>query len=153
MITDVPSKEYDDDDDDDDDDGYVYTIATLNQEANNLERIHVTQDKDQNIKSKVYWQLKQLESGFNPEVSKIVKNIELGRDTILDQANIVLFSGNIQFEPTTFDQAWNHANPKDRYNWRIAIKKEFNDMKSKKVWIIIKKEDIPEEKRTIKTYG
>ncbi len=69
MITDVPSnKEYDDDDD-----GYVRTIATFNQDANSHERIQVTQDKDQNIKSKVYRQLKQLESSFNPETSKIVK--------------------------------------------------------------------------------
>jgi hypothetical protein len=86
MINNVPSKEYDDDNDDD---GYVHTIATVNQEANNLERIQVTQDK----------QLKQQESSFNPGASKLVKVIELGRDIILDQANTALFSGNI----TTFD--------------------------------------------------
>jgi hypothetical protein len=97
MITNVPSKE-------EYDDGYVHTIATFNQEANYPERIQVIQDKDQNIKSKVYRQLKQLESSFNPEASKIVKDIEQGRDIILDQANIALFSGNIQAESTTFDQ-------------------------------------------------
>jgi hypothetical protein len=148
MLTNVPSKgQYDDDDDDD---KYVHTIATINQEANNPEGIQVIQDKDQNIKGKVYRQLKQLESSFNPEASKIVKDIEEGWDIILDQANIALLRGNIQVEPTTFDQAWNHADPKDRDNWRIAIKKEFNDMESKNVWEIIKKEDIPEGRRTIK---
>jgi hypothetical protein len=52
MITNVPSKgEYDDDYDDDE---YVHTIAMINQEANNPERIQVIQDQDQNIKGKVY---------------------------------------------------------------------------------------------------
>jgi hypothetical protein len=55
--------------------------------------------------------------------------------------------GNIQVEPTTFDQAWNHADPKDRDNWRITIKKVFIDMESKKILEIIKKEDIPEGKK------
>jgi hypothetical protein len=77
MITNVLSKgEYDDDDDNDDE--YDHTIATINQEANNPERMQVTQDQDQNIKGKVYRQLKQLESSFNPEASKIVKDIEEG---------------------------------------------------------------------------
>jgi hypothetical protein len=115
MISNVPSKE--EHDDDDDDDGYVHTIATFNQEANNPERIQVIQDKDQNIKSKINRQLKQLENSFNPEESKIVQDIELGRDIIL-----ALFCGNIQVEPTSFDQAWNHADPMDRDSWRIAIK-------------------------------
>jgi Reverse transcriptase (RNA-dependent DNA polymerase) len=150
MITNVPSKEEYDDNDDDDDDGYVHIIATFNQEANNHEGVHVIQDKDQNIKGKVYWQLKRLESSFNPEASKILKDIEQGRDIILDQGNIALFSGNIQDEPTTFDQAWNHADPKDRDNWRFVIKKVFNDMESKKVWEIMKKEDFPEWRRTVK---
>jgi Reverse transcriptase (RNA-dependent DNA polymerase) len=94
--------------------------------------------------------LKQLESSFNPEASKIVKDIELGRDIILDQANIALFSGNFQLEPSTLDQAWNHADPKDQDNWRNVIKKELIDMESKKVWEVIKKEGIPEGRRTIK---
>jgi hypothetical protein len=63
--------------------------------------------------------------------TKIFKAIEQGRDIILEQANIALFSGNIQVEPTTFDQAWNHSEPKDREKWRVTIKKEFNDMESK----------------------
>ena len=79
----------------------------------------------------------------NPDASKIVKDIEQGKDIILDQANIALFSGNIQVEPTTFDQAWNYSDPKDQEKQRVASKKEFNDMESKEVWEIIKKEDIP----------
>ena len=33
-------------------------------------------------------------------------------------------------EPKTFDQAWNHPNPKDQKLWREAINKEFRDMES-----------------------
>jgi hypothetical protein len=32
-------------------------------------------------KEKVYCQLKQLESSYNPEASKLIKNIEQGRDS------------------------------------------------------------------------
>jgi hypothetical protein len=66
------------------------------------------------VKSKVYCHLKQLESSFNPDATKIVKDIEQGRDIILDQANIALLGGIIQVKPTTFDEAWNHSDPKDR---------------------------------------
>jgi hypothetical protein len=86
MITNVTSKgEYDDDDDE-----YVHTIPTINQEANNPERIQVIQDKDQNIKGKVYQQLKQLESSFNPEASKIVQDIEQGTSSLTKQTLLSL---------------------------------------------------------------
>jgi hypothetical protein len=53
------------------------------------------------VKSKVYHQLKQLESIFNPDAYKIVKDIEQGNDIMLDQANIALFYGIIHIEPIT----------------------------------------------------
>jgi Reverse transcriptase (RNA-dependent DNA polymerase) len=62
-----------------------------------------------------------------------------------------MFSGNVQVEPKTFDQGWNHSDPKDREKSRVAVKKEFDDMESKKVWEVIKKEDIPVRRRTIKS--
>jgi hypothetical protein len=69
---------------------------------------------------------------------------------LLDQANVALFTGSaINEEPSTFNQAWNHEDPKVRENWRAAINKEFDEMNNKKVWEIIKKEDIPKNQRTI----
>ena len=66
-------------------------------------------------------------------------------------ANVALFSGRvINEEPTTFNQAWNHKDPKVSENWQAAINKEFDEMNKKKVWEIIKKEDIPKNRRTIK---
>jgi uncharacterized protein with HEPN domain len=56
----------------------------------------------------------------------------------------------IDDEPSTFDEAWNHDDPKARGKWRDAIQKELFDMDKQQVWEIIKKEDIPENGRTIK---
>jgi hypothetical protein len=73
-------------------------------------------------KQKVYGQLKQLESSYNPEASTLIKNIEQGREIFLDQANIALFNiSSSELEPATFDEAWNHPNPNDRELWRAAI--------------------------------
>jgi hypothetical protein len=70
---------------------------------------------------------------------------------LLGQANIALFRGIvIDEEPSTFDEAWNHDDPKVREKWRDAIKKDLCVMDKQQVWEIIKKEDIPENRRTIK---
>jgi hypothetical protein len=105
---------------DNDIEDFFHKVATLNQEANKIERTQVTQGNDQSVKRKVYRQLKQLESCFNPDASKIVKDIEQGRDIVPDQANIALCSGNNQVEPTTLDQAWNH--------YMVYFKKKFTWM-------------------------
>jgi hypothetical protein len=60
----------------------------------------------------------------------------------LDQANLAVFSGATQVEPTNFEQSLNHNDAKDWEKWRMAIKKEFNDMNTKKGWETIKKEEI-----------
>jgi Reverse transcriptase (RNA-dependent DNA polymerase) len=95
--------------------------------------------------------LKRLESSYNPEASTLIKNIEQGREILLDQASIALFNiSPSELEATTFDDAWNHPNSKDRELWRAAINKELGDMDNKKVWEIINKEDVPEGRRTFK---
>jgi hypothetical protein len=55
-----------------------------------------------------------------------------------------------QKEPATFDEAWNHDDPRAQEKWQEAITKEFEEMKKKEVWEIMKKEGIPQERRTIK---
>ena len=37
-------------------------------------------------------------------------------------------------EPTIFDEAWNHPDPKQQEFWRSAIRKEFRDIILIKVW-------------------
>jgi uncharacterized protein YwqG len=102
----IPSNEQEDDNNED----LIGRAKTLNLEARNAEKVLVTQE----VKDKVYRQMKHLESRFNPEASKIIESIDQGREILLDQANIVMFSGSIQIEPTTYHQAWDHQGPMDR---------------------------------------
>jgi hypothetical protein len=68
-----------------------------------------------------------------------------------DQANFALFSASAsELEPTPFNDAWNHPDPKNHELWRITINKELGEMENKKVWEIINKEDVPDGRRTIK---
>jgi hypothetical protein len=81
----------------------------------------------------------------------MLQNIEQGREILLEQANVALFSGIvIDEEPSTFDEAWNHDDPKGRGKWQDTIKKELCDMDKQQVWDITKIEDITENRRTIK---
>jgi hypothetical protein len=81
----------------------------------------------------------------------MLQNIEQGREILLEQANVALFSGIVIYEePSSFDEAWNHDDPKAIEKWRDAIKKELCDMDKQQVWEIIEKEDITEDRRTIK---
>jgi hypothetical protein len=74
-----------------------------------------------------------------------------GREILLEQENVKFFSGIIIDEnPSSFDEAWNHDDPKARGKWRDAIKKELCNMDKQQVWEIILKEDIPEYRRSIK---
>jgi hypothetical protein len=61
-----------------------------------------------------YRNLHQLKSSFIPEASKIVERIERGREILLNHTNFAAFSGGLaeQEEPTTFNEAWNHYDPK-----------------------------------------
>jgi hypothetical protein len=40
----------------------------------------------------------------------------------------------IDEEPSTFDEAWSHDDPKARGKWQDAIKEEFCDMNKQQVW-------------------
>jgi hypothetical protein len=56
----------------------------------------VVEDDDDAVeqkRAKVYRNLRQLESSFNPEVAKIVERIEQGREILLDHANFAFFGG------------------------------------------------------------
>jgi hypothetical protein len=106
---------------------------------------------DEQKRAKVYRNLCQLESSFNPEASRIVERIEQGREILLDHANFAFFGiESVEREPTTFDEAWNHTDPRSQEKWREAINKEFQEMEKKEVWEFMKKEDIPHDRRTIK---
>ena len=49
--------------------------------------------------------------------------------------------------PRNFEEAWNHKNEYERSMWRIAIKKEFNEMFKHNVWAKVKKTEMPSNRR------
>jgi Reverse transcriptase (RNA-dependent DNA polymerase) len=106
---------------------------------------------DEQKRAKVYRNLRQLESSFNPEASRIVERIEQGREILLDHANFAFFFvGAVEKESTFFDEDWNHKDSSSSETWFESMKKELEEMKKKEVWEVMKKEDIPQDKRTIK---
>ena len=132
---------------DDDDEELIQTNSPVIQESSESS---TTKDDSNRANLKVYRRMKQLESSFNPEASKIIEDFEQGRENLLGYANFALFTGKVTEEPTSFEEAWNCQDPVNCDKWRDAIKKEFNDMDTKNVWDIISKEEIPEERRCIK---
>jgi hypothetical protein len=138
-------KEIDDEDDD------VIANSKIQEVKDGQDKLSSVQDQDELKKKKIYREMRLLESSFNPETSTMLQNIEQGREILLEQVNVALFIVIvIDEELSSFDEAWNHVDPKARGKWRDAIKKELCDMDKQQVWGIIKKEDIPENRRTIK---
>jgi hypothetical protein len=113
-------KETDDEDDD--------VIANLKiQKVNDgHDNSRSTQDQNELKKKKVYRAMRLLENSFNPQASTMLQNIEQGREILLDQANVALFSRiMIDEETSSFDEAWNHDDPKVKGKWRDSIKRSF----------------------------
>jgi hypothetical protein len=55
-----------------------------------------------------------------------LQSIDQGREILLEQATVALFRGiMINEESSTFDEAWDHEDPKARRKWRDAIKRSF----------------------------
>ena len=69
--------------------------------------------------------------------------------TTNNMAEVVLVGGTDESykSPDQFNDAWYNENPKLRLKWREAIKKEFENMEKNQVWRVIKKTDVPENRR------
>jgi len=53
-------------------------------------------------------------------------------------------------EPKTFKEAWDHPDEEQKKKWREAINKGFKDMNDRNIWTIIKKSNMPPERRCVK---
>jgi hypothetical protein len=53
-------------------------------------------------------------------------------------------------EPKKYYEAWDHPETYQREKWRDAIRKEFRDMETRKVWKKIKRRDMPRGRRCVK---
>jgi len=67
---------------------------------------------------------------------------ELLRETVLKLKSML---------PKNYKEAWNHPDPKFREKWRNAINKELESMRKRKVWKVIKKADMPKNRRCVKS--
>ena len=78
------------------------------------------------------------------------KNI-LENPTTNDVAEVVLIGGTDKSygNPEHFNDAWFNKNPKLWLKWREAIKTEFENMEKNHVWRVIKKTDVPENRRLL----
>jgi hypothetical protein len=54
-------------------------------------------------------------------------------------------------DPQHFDQAWNHPDEEEKIKWRVAIKKEFGDMKKNNVWEPYSVQNLPPNRVTLGT--
>jgi hypothetical protein len=90
---------------DDEDDAIELKI----QATKEVQEVQEEEILDEQKRAKDYRNLRQLESSFNPEASRIVERIEQGREILLDHANFALFCiGPVdKVEPATFEEAWN----------------------------------------------
>ena len=52
-------------------------------------------------------------------------------------------------DPLTFDQAWNHPEKSQRFEWRKAIKTEISNMEKNKVWDLINNSELPKGRKVI----
>ena len=53
-------------------------------------------------------------------------------------------------EPKNFKEAWDHPDKEQKKKWREAINKEFKDMNDRNIWTIIKRSNMPPERRCVK---
>jgi hypothetical protein len=105
-------KEIDDEDDD------VIANSKIHEVNYGQDKLRSVQDQDELKKKKIYRAMCLLESSFKPEASTMLHNIEQGREILIEQENVALFRGIvIDEDPSSFDEAWNHDDPKSRGKW------------------------------------
>jgi hypothetical protein len=102
-------KEIDNEDDD------VIANSKIQEVKDGEDNLSSMQDQDKLKKKKIYRAMRLLESIFNPEAFTMLQNIEQGREILIELAYIALFSRIMIYEePSSFDGAWNHDDPKAR---------------------------------------
>jgi phage-related tail protein len=94
--------------------------------------------------------MKKLKSWFNPQVTKVMEDYNPGREILLEQVNLALFTTNFVKEPSSFEGAINCERKKEQNAWKEAIDKEFNKMTKRGVWEVIDEQNVPNDRRCIK---
>jgi hypothetical protein len=115
------------------------------------EATHVDLDKKKKKKNeKIVCEMRKLESWFNPQATKIVDELDRGRDIVFEQVNLALITTSLTKEPSSFEEAINCENKDDQEAWKEAIEKELNKMTKRGVWEVIDEKDVPNDRLCIK---
>jgi hypothetical protein len=88
---------------DDDDNDIIESLMTQKENNGSESNTNSTQFEVKDRSNlKIYCQMKQLESSFNPEAFNIIANFQQGRGILLDSVNVALICGNVMKEPQIF---------------------------------------------------
>jgi hypothetical protein len=79
---------------------------------------NVVEKDKKSTNERVIHAMKKLESWFNPQATKVTEDYTPGRETLLEQFNLALFTTYFVKEPSSFV-------------WKEAIDKELNEMTKK----------------------
>lgn len=119
-----------------------------------------TTSEDTQLNPKQLREMRQLGGWFNPEAQEILENrdVESGReianliDRRIDEFGFLAPTrpDDEDEAPESFQEAYNHPDPKKREKWRAAIRKEFHDMNARGVWRKIRRDNVPNDRRTVK---
>jgi Reverse transcriptase (RNA-dependent DNA polymerase) len=110
--------------------------------------------------SETFWNVPIVPSGIgnNPKINyvRVGKRNSKLKNSIYDHIrNDVLLAAKLNkggtggTEPTTFEGAWYHHDKDKQQKWQTAIRKEFNDMTTKEVWIKKQSHEIPNDRKPI----
>jgi Reverse transcriptase (RNA-dependent DNA polymerase) len=110
----------------------------------------VDEKNKKNRDERVIRAMKKLESWFNPQATKVIENHDHGREILLEQVNLALFTTDFTKEPSSFEEAINCARKEDQDAWKEAINKELNEMTKRGVWEVIDEQKVPNDRRCIK---
>jgi hypothetical protein len=78
--------------------------------------------------------MKKLESWFNSQATKAVVYYNRGREMILDQVDLALFSTDIVKEQATYEEEINNEQKEDKIKLKNAIDKDLKEMEKRGVW-------------------
>jgi hypothetical protein len=125
--------------------------APTGNESNKVEEeaTNVDVDKKKKTNEKIVCEMRKLESWFNPQATRIVDELDRGREIVLEQVNLALLTNSFTKEPSSFEEAINCENKDDQKAWKEAIEKELNKMTKRGVWEIIDEKDFPNDQRCI----
>ncbi len=124
----------------------------IGNERNKVEEAVPNVDKNskKDANERVIREMKRLESWFNPQKTKVIEDYNCGREILLEQVNLALFTTAFIKEPSSFEEAINCERKEDQDAWKEAIDKELTEMSKRGVWEVIDEKDVPNDRRCIK---